>query len=73
MLGMDSTTVNNAKLCICAGNNTSASTIDFSYAGQVTTGTVGATTAGGCQARIALFHTACQFAFSPRPAAVLRP
>jgi len=53
----------NARLCICASSNTAASNLDFSYAGQVTGGSVGGTTASACQARIALFHTAGLLAF----------
>jgi hypothetical protein len=60
---MESTTTTNARLCICAGNSTSQSNIDFSYAGHVTTGNPGTGAGAGSQARIALLHTNGLLAF----------
>jgi hypothetical protein len=39
--GMDSTTTSTAKIVICAGSNSGLCNIDFAYAGQRTTGTIG--------------------------------
>jgi hypothetical protein len=73
--GMDNTSNNNAKLCICAAATSALSILDFSYAGQQTTGTVGGANSNTCKGRISLSHTNGQMLFycqqSTSPAIVI--
>jgi hypothetical protein len=52
LAGMEFVTPTTAKLCICAGNNTGISNLDFSYSGQAVSGVGGASTAAAYLARI---------------------
>jgi hypothetical protein len=50
--GMDSTTTSTAKIVICASTNSGQAIIDFAYAGQRTTGTIGNATTNCGKLRI---------------------
>ena len=52
LLGMDPITTTTSKIVICAGNNSGLGIIDFAYAGQRTTGTIGNATTNCGKIRI---------------------
>jgi hypothetical protein len=61
--GMDPTTTTTAKIVICAGSNSGLGIIDFGYAGQRTTGTIGNATTNCGKLRIQGSMNTAQLSF----------